>query len=143
MTRKIYIFAFSSLVVLASLAYLSNVYFLPGDDLFTQEGGTQYIKKTSDTPTEDEFTDLTDRRQVKVSLEENRFKPRAIRIKKGTEIFWENMDPVSHGMIFDNLSEKRSDELAYKGIFKMIINDSGLHTYKCFIHPGEMAGFIQ
>jgi plastocyanin len=77
----------------------------------------------------------------KVSIENFSFAPKAIEVKAGAPITWVNNDPTEHTVTGDDPA-LRSDSIARGEKFSARINEPGIYTYQCSIHP-EMTARVR
>ncbi|MGD1005257.1 MAG: cupredoxin domain-containing protein [Methanoregulaceae archaeon] len=76
-----------------------------------------------------------------ISINNFAFKPQTITVKAGSIVRWENLDPVSHRIMFNDKSVSGSDVLSYSQSFSKKFDQAGSFPYYCSIHP-DMTGTV-
>jgi plastocyanin len=76
-----------------------------------------------------------------ITIKNYAFNPQTITVKSGSIVRWENLDPVSHRIIFNDKSVSGSDVLSYSQSFSKKFDQPGSFPYYCSIHP-DMTGTV-
>jgi plastocyanin len=75
--------------------------------------------------------------QVTVTIERSRYEPREIQVTPGSEVTFENLDPVVHTVTSTDGSSPAYDsgELGQDETFVQRFDEPGTHDYFCVVHP--------
>jgi plastocyanin len=79
---------------------------------------------------------------TKVSVQDNTFKPGAIKVKAGDTVTFTNDGGVAHTVTATDGADFDSGTLAPGKTFKVVTSGPGTISYVCTIHPG-MQGTIE
>ena len=96
----------------------------------------------------DAYEDLRNKNEVTVKLSEISFKPRNIRISRGTKVNWVNEDEVIHYVNTDAhpshtyYPEQNSRALKKGDTFSITFDKAGAYPYHCSAHARVMTGTI-
>ncbi|MDP3973716.1 MAG: plastocyanin/azurin family copper-binding protein [Candidatus Daviesbacteria bacterium] len=94
------------------------------------------------------YTDLTDKKEVTINLENINFEPKNIRISKGTKITWINQDEVDHYVNTEShpahtyYPDQNSKALKNGDQFSLVFNQTGIYPYHCSAHANTMMASI-
>jgi plastocyanin len=81
-------------------------------------------------------------RTANVSLEDVRFTPSSVQVKRGDRVRWTwNDGATPHNVSSRGTLRFRSSSTKTRGIYVVRFNQAGTHRYLCTIHPG-MAGKV-
>ena len=95
-----------------------------------------------------DFTDMTGRSEVTISMENIAFNPRNIRISKGTKVTWVNNETDGHYVNTDphaghSYYPAQNSRLLNKGdSFSLVFDTPGIYPYHCSAHASLMTGTI-
>ena len=73
---------------------------------------------------------------VKVSMKDIQFKPKAVKAKVGQTITWTNDEPVDHNVVAKSGADFSSNAFGQGKTFKAKVDKAGKIAYVCTLHPG-------
>jgi len=79
---------------------------------------------------------------VKVSMKDIQFEPKAAKAKVGQTITWTNDEPVEHNVVAKSGADFSSQAFGQGKTFKAKVEQPGKIDYVCTLHPG-MDGTIE
>ena len=95
-----------------------------------------------------EFTDLTGRDEVTISMENTSFNPRYIRVSRGTKVTWVNREIAGHYVNTDphaghDYYPDLNSKLMGKGdTYSLTLETPGIYPYHCSAHAAVMTASI-
>ncbi len=75
--------------------------------------------------------------EVKVSMKDIKFVPKAITVKVGQKIVWTNDEAIAHNVTATNGADFASDTINKDGTFEFTPKGPGKIDYVCTIHQGQ------
>ena len=81
-------------------------------------------------------------RQHKVNIDDLKFGPKEIKIKKGDTVVWTNNDDRDHTVTADDGKSFDSGNLKVSGKFEHKFEKAGRYKYHCEYHPRMKATII-
>lgn len=96
----------------------------------------------------DEFTDMTGKDEVTVSMENTSFNPRLLRVSRGTKVIWVNNEIAGHYVNTDphaghDYFPAQNSQLMGKGdIYSLVFDTPGIYPYHCSAHAAIMTAAI-
>lgn len=81
---------------------------------------------------------------VHVAIENIKFNPEVLTVKKGDTVIWKNKDLVPHTVTAEGAAKPEFDsgQINPEGEFQQKIKKSGEFRYKCRLHPTMKAKLI-
>jgi plastocyanin len=95
-----------------------------------------------------EFTDLTGNPRVTISMNNISFEPARVRISRGTNVTWINLEAVEHFVNTESHPShtyyllQNSRGLLKNDTFSVIFDTPGIYPYHCSAHAAVMTGII-
>lgn len=81
-----------------------------------------------------EFVDMTDQAEVKISIVDNVFEPKNVRVSQGTKIVWSNDGRNDHNVVPSSGTAFQKTELKPGDTFEYVASVAGKLPYYCSIH---------
>ena len=123
-------FAIGALIVFSAAAIWQFKNRLPQDQ----------AKEIQETP-EEKYFDLTNKKEVLISLRDFIIEPASIVISKGTKVIWKNEGGISHFVKFAN-GDYEENEVKKGEILTITFENLGIFIYNCGTHLDQMRGKI-
>ena len=78
----------------------------------------------------------------KVSIQDLKFSPKELKVKKGDTVIWTNSDDRDHTVTADDDKAFKSGNLGSGKTFKYKFDKPGKYTYHCEYHPRMKATIV-
>jgi len=94
------------------------------------------------------FEDMTDKKEVTISMSQIKFVPMDIKINKGTRVTWVNDDEAEHYVNTDShpahtyYPNQNSKALKKGDSYSLTFSTFGIYPYHCSAHEAIMNGYI-
>jgi len=73
---------------------------------------------------------------TKISVDDNFFKPKKVRVEVGEKVTWKWDGFVAHNVVVKKGPQKFKSKIQTEGKFSRVIEEPGLYRIVCTLHPG-------
>ncbi len=134
------IYIITSIVILIILAGVFSLLLLNNNSVNTQNGNP--AGNTGSSQNNQNSGDNQNAKTYNINIQNFKFSPATLIIKKGEAIVWTNMDSVRHTVTSDSGNELDSSLLSTQQTYSHTFTKTGTYAYHCTPHPNMKATII-